>query len=308
MRTRAAAFLFAPTADTWLTILRTGLGLQVGLYCLSLQSSWSALLSGSGGGIITREFAEAIITSESRSIPRLGWLIAGGEWLGLSEQTTLTAVWFILLLTASCLVAGLFCRASAIVSWFLYLCVAKSTGVLSYGVDHLTTIGLFYLMLSPLPDRRALDVQLWKTRTAEAIFHGFFRRLLQLHLCVIYLFGGFAKALGSGWWDGSNIWRALTRPPFDLLAPEFIVRLAALLPLLGIAVVIVELAYPFLIWSRRTRRVWLLLTCGMHLGIGLTMGMYLFALVMIVLNVAAFGPAAAERAPHAAIPPAPAAV
>jgi hypothetical protein len=28
----------------------------------------------------------------------------------------------------------------------------------------------------------------------------------------------------------------------------------------------------------------------MHVGIGVTMGMYLFALVLIVLNVAAFGP------------------
>jgi hypothetical protein len=28
----------------------------------------------------------------------------------------------------------------------------------------------------------------------------------------------------------------------------------------------------------------------MHAGIGLMMGMYLFALIMIVLNVAAFGP------------------
>ena len=28
----------------------------------------------------------------------------------------------------------------------------------------------------------------------------------------------------------------------------------------------------------------------MHVGIGLTMGMYLFAFIMIVLNVAAFGP------------------
>jgi hypothetical protein len=27
----------------------------------------------------------------------------------------------------------------------------------------------------------------------------------------------------------------------------------------------------------------------MHVGIGVTMGMYLFALIMIVLNVAAFG-------------------
>jgi len=29
---------------------------------------------------------------------------------------------------------------------------------------------------------------------------------------------------------------------------------------------------------------------GMHIAIGLTMGMYLFALIMIVLNLAAFGP------------------
>jgi hypothetical protein len=28
----------------------------------------------------------------------------------------------------------------------------------------------------------------------------------------------------------------------------------------------------------------------MHVAIGLTMGMYLFAFIMIVLNVAAFGP------------------
>ena len=29
--------------------------------------------------------------------------------------------------------------------------------------------------------------------------------------------------------------------------------------------------------------------CAMHVGIGLAMGMYLFAFVMIVLNLAAFG-------------------
>jgi hypothetical protein len=28
----------------------------------------------------------------------------------------------------------------------------------------------------------------------------------------------------------------------------------------------------------------------MHVGIGLTMGMYLFAFIMIILNLAAFGP------------------
>jgi hypothetical protein len=40
---------------------------------------------------------------------------------------------------------------------------------------------------------------------------------------------------------------------------------------------------------KKTRFVWLVCILGMHIAIGLTMGMYLFALVMIVLNLAAFG-------------------
>jgi hypothetical protein len=43
-------------------------------------------------------------------------------------------------------------------------------------------------------------------------------------------------------------------------------------------------------WHKKTRTVWLILVLGMHAGIALTMGMYLFALIMIVLNLAAFGP------------------
>jgi hypothetical protein len=39
----------------------------------------------------------------------------------------------------------------------------------------------------------------------------------------------------------------------------------------------------------KTRFFWLVCILAMHAAIGLTMGMYLFALVMIVLNLAAFG-------------------
>jgi hypothetical protein len=52
---------------------------------------------------------------------------------------------------------------------------------------------------------------------------------------------------------------------------------------------LLETAYPLFIWSRSTRKTWLICICAMHAGIGLTMGMYLFALIMIILNVAAFG-------------------
>ena len=41
---------------------------------------------------------------------------------------------------------------------------------------------------------------------------------------------------------------------------------------------------------KKTRFIWLVCIVAMHIAIGLTMGMYLFALIMIVLNLAAFGP------------------
>jgi hypothetical protein len=108
---------------------------------------------------------------------------------------------------------------------------------------------------------------------------------------VIYFFGGLTKALGSGWWDGSNLWKTLTRPPFDVVPAEILIRWKLLFPIVGIAICLVEIGYPFFIWRRKVGRVWLWSVCVMHATIGLTMGMYLFGLVMIVLNLAAFGPA-----------------
>ena len=150
-------------------------------------------------------------------------------------------------------------------------------------------MGLFYLMLSPLPDRYSLDHRLVKTKPKDPQLLGFWRRVLQVHLCLVYFFGGLGKTLGSGWWDGSNLWRALTRPPFDIISPDILIRFKYLLPILGISICLIELGYVFFIWMKKTRFVWLVCILGMHIAIGLTMGMYLFALVMIVLNLAAFG-------------------
>jgi hypothetical protein len=48
---------------------------------------------------------------------------------------------------------------------------------------------------------------------------------------------------------------------------------------------------------KRTRRIWLGCILVMHAAIGLMMGLYLFALVMIVMNLAAFGvPCVSKRA------------
>jgi hypothetical protein len=91
------------------------------------------------------------------------------------------------------------------------------------------------------------------------------------------------------------MWRALTRPPFDLISTHILISWKPVLPILGILVCLIEAGFPFFIWPKRTRLIWLLCVLGMHAGIGLTMGLYLFSLVMIVLDLAAFGPGAVAR-------------
>jgi hypothetical protein len=282
-------FLFLPETDKWLAVLRIGFGLQVAVYTLFLRSDWHYLFASTGRGLVSRALGEAIASFDSPLIPKLGWLVALGGYAHLGEDAVLSIAWACLLCMGVLLLFGLFSRPAAIIAWFLHLCAAESGGLFAYGADNFMTTGLFYLMLSPLPDRYSLDHRLLNVELRDPQLLGFWRRVLQVHICFVYFIGGLAKCLGSGWWNGSNFWRSLTRPPFNLISPDILVRFKYALPILGISICLIELGYPFFIWVRKTRFFWLVCTLAMHAAIGLAMGMYLFALVMIVLNLAAFG-------------------
>lgn len=286
---RLLRFLFPSETDAWLAVLRIGLAVQVIAYALFLRSDWHYIFGSSGKGLIGREVGEALSSFDSRLIPTFGWLIALGRNLNLSEEAVLNTAWVCLLSAGLLLLLGLFCRPAAIAAWFIHICAAESGGLLAYGADAFMTTGLFYLMLSPLPDRYSFDHWAAKTTPRNPHLLGFWRRVLQVHLCFVYFIGGLAKCLGNGWWDGSNLWRSLTRPPFTVVPPDVLIRFKYALPILGISICLLELSYPIFIWIKKTRVTWLMCIVAMHAAIGLLMGLYLFALVMIVMNVAAFG-------------------
>ena len=209
----------------------------------------------------------------------------------------LTVAWVALLSAGCLLLFGLLSRPAAIVAWFVHLCAAESGGLLAYGADNFMTTALFYLMLSPLPDRYSFDNWVVKNKPKDPHILGFWRRVLQVHLCFVYFIGGIAKFLGNGWWDGSNLWRSLIRPSFNLVPPDLLVQFKYALPLLGISICLLEVSYPIFIWLKKTRWIWLGCILAMHAAIGLMMGLYFFALVMIVMNLAAFGvPSTGRRA------------
>jgi hypothetical protein len=286
---RLVEFFFPHESDAWLACLRVGLGLQVIFYALSLRSDWHEIFGPTGSGLVGREIAEAFLAANSALAPRITWLSAIANRAGLSEGMMLSVTWWALLIAGGLVLLGLFSRSAVIAAWFIHLCAVGSGELLLYGTDSFTSIGLFYLMLAPLPDRWTIDARWRHCRQGDPHLLGLFRRVLQLHLCMVYFFGGLAKCLGSGWWNGASVWRALTRPPFNVIPPETLVSWRYLFPVAGILVCVLEISYIVFIWPKRTRLVWLGCMVCVHLGIAVAMGLYQFSFIMIVLNVAAFG-------------------
>jgi hypothetical protein len=289
-RKRLMGFLFPAESDRWVSILRLGLSIQVIAYAWSARADWIELFARSGRGLGNRELTEVILSVQSPLAPRLGWLVSVGRHVGISEAIVLWTAWSCLLCAGVLLLFGLFSRPAAVAAWLLHLCAVKSEQLLTYGMDNFTTIGLFYLMLAPLPDRLALDMRLWRAHTGDPQTLGFWRRVLQVHLCFIYLFGGITKALSFEWWNGTSIWRALTSPPYNVISPQVLVTSKYLLPLLGVGIWLLETGYPIFIWPKKTRTFWLVSIISVHVAIGLSMGLYLFAFILIVLNAAGFAP------------------
>jgi len=111
-------------------------------------------------------------------------------------------------------------------------------------------------------------------------------RLLQLHMCVIYLFGGIGKMRGELWWDGSALWFAFANLEYQSLDMTWLVHAPWLIALLTHVTVIWETFYCFLIWPKLTRPICLAMAVAVHAGIGLCLGMWTFGLAMIIGNLA----------------------
>ena len=114
-------------------------------------------------------------------------------------------------------------------------------------------------------------------------------RVLQVHMCIVYFTSAVAKSLGDQWWSGEIMWRAMNMP--ELAQPISFWWLASVpwvCPALSLSSLAIEYIYAILVWPRATRFWMALATIGLHIGIGLGMGLVSFAAVMIVLTGSVF--------------------
>lgn len=166
-----------------------------------------------------------------------------------------------------------------------------------FGLDQVNAMLALYLALTPCGAVYSLDRWLAVRRgvrleDSPSVLANVGIRLIQLHMCVIYLFGGIGKMRGELWWDGSAVWFALANYEYQSLDLTSLVRYPFLIACLTHVTVFWETFYAFLVWPRSTRPVTLGIAIMVHLGIVVFLGMPTFGFAMLIGNLAFVSPRA----------------
>ena len=226
------------------------------------------------------------------------------------------AVWthhIVTILVTAAFAIGLGTRVTAPAAWFLQLMLLhRLTGAL-FGFDQIVTYVAMYLMISPCGSCYSVDSWLrrrwtphadspkskwrdwWFPKAEPTVSSTVATRLLQLHLCAIYLFGGLAKARGEMWWDGTAVWFAVGNYEYQSLDMTFLAAYPRLFSMLSHVTLFWEIFYCALVWPRLTRPLVLALAVAAHGGIALFLGMITFGFMMIAANMIFIDPATIRR-------------
>jgi hypothetical protein len=186
-----------------------------------------------------------------------------------------------------------------VLAWLTHLMFKTSGFATSYGALEFAHIGLFYCTVMPVGHALSLDRRAGRTPAGPTAGARLSLRVLQLHLCIVYLSSGFWKATGEQWWTGEAVWRALMKPDLAQMDFTWLAEVPWLATLACWGTLAIELGYPLFIWPRRTRTPMALAAVGLHAGISVALGLLSFSALMALLTVSAFL-VSAEPRPEAA--------
>lgn len=195
--------------------------------------------------------------------------------------------------------AGFCTRITSVLAFLITVSYAHRAAGTLFGLDQINGLLALYCAVGPSGAAFSIDRWLGWARPAgegadrngeESVMANVAIRLLQVHMCVVYLFAGAGKLMGPSWWDGTAIWGALANYEYQTLDATWIAHYPWMINLLTHLTVAWELSYPALVWPRLTRPIVVAMSVPLHLGIAFCMGMVEFGLAMIIGNLAFVSP------------------
>lgn len=279
-------FWFTPADPAVLGVMR----LLAGAIIFYTHLVWGCELRTFFGseGVLPADYRAQLVDGTSWMWSHFDWL-PGDGWLWPAHGVAL-AIMF-------CFMIGLATRVTGVLTALLVISYAnRATGV-QFGLDQINGFLALYLGFGPSGQTWSVDRWLLRWRAGRAgqgtiaavaptVWANVAIRMVQVHLCVVYLFAGMGKLQGETWWNGLAIWGAVSSLEYQTWDLTWLAGHLALVNLLTFGTLAWEVCYPFLVWHRLMRPIMIGMAVAVHLGIGLTMGMLTFGMIMVVANIA----------------------
>lgn len=209
------------------------------------------------------------------------WLLTGDQYLWPMHIACL-------------MVSAMFClgfatRVTSILSFLITISYSQRVPIANFGFDQI--LGMLCLYLSVGPSGAAVSVdslirRWWRGRKGLIDAPRKFAsarvamRLIQLHLCAIYFWAGFAKLKGPSWWTGEALWRVIANEEYQTMDLTWMAWVPWLPFLIAHVTIAWEIFFIVLVWNPKIRPLMLFMGVLMHVGIGAFLGMWTFGLIM----------------------------
>ena len=195
----------------------------------------------------------------------------------------------------TCLViSGMFClgfatRVTSVLSFLITISYSQRVPIANFGFDQILGMLCLYLSVGPSGAAVSVDslIRRWWLRR-KGFVDGLRKfasarvamRLIQLHLCAIYFWAGFAKLKGPSWWTGEAMWRVIANEEYQTMDLTWMAWVPWLPFLIAHVTIAWEIFFIVLVWNPKLRPLMLFMGVLMHVGIGAFLGMWTFGLIM----------------------------
>lgn len=290
-------FWFAPSSPTTLSAIRV----LAGAMLLYTHLVWSMGLTPffSDDGWLPKTLHQQMIEGPSDpNSPAPPEKHINTMWTHFNYVNSPKLMWTIHIVALTVfflLTVGLFSRIMAILAFLFAVSYAnRITPGAYFGLDKINCMLAMYLMVGPCGARYSID-RLWRLRRGNnevpaTSFATLAIRLIQVHMCIIYLFSGIAKIGGLPWETGEATWLSFDLAEYRSLDMTWMVSHQLFMNFMTHLTVFWELSYAALVWPALTRPWVLLIAIFVHGGIALFLGMPTFGIVMLIGNLAFVSP------------------
>ncbi len=275
-------FWFTPRDGRTLGLIR----LLTGLIVFYTHLVWTPLLQRFLGseGMLPRSYRGDFFGSPY-VMSHFAW--SHFDWFSSSEL--LWGIHVVALIVMLLFTLGFWTRVTGIATALFVISYANRATGATFGLDQIAAFLTLYLALSNCGDSFSLANRIGiggSKSKGLSIRNNVAIRLMQVHLCLVYLFAGLGKCQGDYWWNGEAIWGAIASYEYQTIDMTWMAGHMRMINILTLTTLVFEIGYSALIWSKLTRPIFLLLAIPLHLGIGMCMGMMEFGLIMLVANLA----------------------